>query len=107
MKIRTLTAAVVACGALAFAAQAQTNGSMSGPSGSMMQSHPGQDNQGCTKGSNHMASGAMATGDHMSSGAMASGDHMSSGAMASGDHMASGNHMASNTNGCQPASKPN
>ena len=82
MKIRILPA-VLALSALAFAATAQTNGSMSGQTtdGAMMTSHP---DTGCTSGQNHMSGGAM-----------------------SGGSMARGNHMMANNTGCQPAQKPN
>jgi len=101
MNIRTIPAAI-ALSAFAFAAFAQTGGSMSGPGGSS--SHMAAP-AGCTTSQNHMAGGAMASSDHM-----AGGDHMTGGAMASGEHMsggamAGGNHMAANTTGC-PDQKP-
>jgi hypothetical protein len=113
MNIRILPAAFALC-AFAFAAAAQTGGSMSGPTTNHM---AGQPTQGCTSTQNHMAGGAMsgstmASGNHMSGGsmsggAMAGGDHMSGGAMAGGA-MGNGNHIAANNTGCQPpAQKPN
>jgi hypothetical protein len=114
MNIRILPAAL-ALSAFAFAASAQTGGSMSGPAstsgGGMMASHA---SQGCTSSQNHMAGGAMSggamapgnsmSGNHMSGGAM-SGGSMAGGAMAGGS---TGNgHMAANGTGCQPAQKPN
>jgi len=118
MNIRILPATLALC-AFAFAAAAQTGGSMSGPT---TKNHmAGQPTQGCTPAQNHMAGGAMsggamASGNHMSGGAMAGGDHMSGGAMAGGDHMSGGamaggstgnGHMAAANTGCQPAQKPN
>jgi hypothetical protein len=111
MNIRILPAALV-LSAFAFAASAQTGGSMSGPATNHM---AGQPTQGCTPAQNHMAGGAMsggamASGNHMSGGsmsggAMTGGDHMSGGAMAGGS---TGNgHMAAANTGCQPAQKPN
>jgi len=113
MNIRILPAAL-AMSAFAFAALAQTGGSMSGPStGGSMNHMSSPATPGCTSTQNHMAGGAMTGGDHMSGGSMAGGDHMAGGSMAGGDHMsggsmAGGNHMAAaNNTGCQPAQKPN
>jgi len=112
MSIRILPAAL-ALSAIAFAASAQTGGSMAGPTTDHM---AGQPTQGCTSTQNHMAGGAMsggatASGNHMSGGsmsggAMAAGDHMSGGTMAGGS-TGNGSHMAANNAGCQPAQKPN
>jgi hypothetical protein len=112
MNIRRLAAAVIACSALSIAAEAQTGGSMSGPTtgGAMMQSHTTTTSQGCTNATNHMSGGAMASGNHMSGGTM-SGGSMSGGSMSggstSGGGMSGTNHMAAHTNNCQPAPKSN
>lgn len=113
MNIRIIPVAL-AFSAFAFAAIAQTGGSMSGPTtgGAMSSSNHMAAPAGCTPTQNHMAGGAMASGDHMAGGSTSGGDHMAGGAMAGGDHMAGGamaggNHMAANSNGCPPAQKPN
>lgn len=109
MNFRILPAAL-ALSAFAFAASAQTGGSMSGPpTGGAMASH--STTPGCTPTQNHMAGGAMAGDNHMAGGAMSGGDHMAGGSMsggdhmASGDHMAGGNHMAAANTDCQPKPK--
>ncbi len=75
MNFRILPAAL-ALSAFAFAASAQTGGSMSGPTNHMA----GQPTQGCTGTQNHMAGGAM-SGDHM-----AAGDHIPAGRCQAGSH---------------------
>ena len=114
MKFHTIPAAL-ALSAFAFAAAAQTGGSMSGPAtggdgvpepygGSC--GLPGTENHMSGGASNHMAGGSM-SGGGTTGGAMASGDHMSGGDHMAGGAMAQGNHMAAGDTGCQPAQKPN
>ncbi len=106
MNIRKSIVAGILLGVVSLAAQAQTGGSMSGPSNGSMGHNA---SQGCTANHGNAMSGHM-SGGSMSGGAMADGNHMPAGAMSGGDHTSGGtsntnhmsgdNHMAANTN-CQ------
>jgi hypothetical protein len=107
MKFRTIPAAL-ALSAFAFAAAAQTGGSMSGPAtGGMSSPNHMTAPAGCTGTENHMSGGAS---NHMAGGSMSgggtTGGAMASGGDMSGGSMAPGNHMAAGGTGCQPAQKP-